>query len=339
VPLLVVGRPPSASAAEKLRISYQPANWGVVFYAAVKEGFFKEVGLDTKSSVFQSGAPQVAAGASGAWDIGGGGDLPSLAGGARYGLLTVAFADTESRGNVLIATAGLAKKAAADPKALKGQVVVWPTNSTGQWVGQTCLRKKFGLSDSEYRAINLSPGAINNALSSGKYHLAGTFDPFDFLLSAKVPAKVICTGEDVGIHVTSNLFVTPEYAKAHPGAVAKFLAVYLHTVEWEKSHPKKFYKLAGQFYAANGLKLAPKYVKLSITHRKFLSLSQELSLFQGGDKSKAAEWMRETNEFARSTGVVRKLVDPKSYMTDAYLIRVERTPQLRKFATNGNARF
>ena len=336
---LIAFQPRSAPAGEPLRISYQPSNWGVVFYVAVKEGFFNQVGLDTKSSVFQSGAPQVAAGASGAWDIGGAGDLPSLTGAARYGLLTIAFADTESKGNVLIATAALANRVAADPSALSGQTIVWPTNSTGQWVAQTCLEKKYGLKSSEYHSINLDPGAINDALSSGRYELAGTFDPFDFLLSAKIPAKVICTGEDVGIHVTSNLFVRLEYAKSHPDVVAKFLAVYFHTVAWAKMHPADWYALAGEFYAANGLSLAPEYVKLSITNRKYLTLAQELALFSGGESSEAARWMRETNVFAKSAGIVRTMVDPKTYITDLYLSRVESDPRLKKFATSGSGKY
>lgn len=331
------GESHSSGTSGKMRVSYQPANWGGAIYVAKRKGFFKDLGLDVELSVFQSGAPQIAAGASGSWDVGAAGALPSLTGASRYQLQTIGFADEEGKGNVLIADTKFAKKLASSSRAAKGATVVWPANSTGQWVAQTCLKKKFGLSTRDYRAVNLSPGDINNALSSGKYHLAGTFDPFDFLLSAKEPTKVVCTGEDVGIKVTSNLFATKQYAEDHPDKVAKFLAAYLHAIEWKKSHPKEFYRLTGEFYSKNGLKLAPKFVKKSITNRHFIGLSEQRRIFDGGGDSKAARWMTKANGFAKSSGLLKEDVDTASYITDDFIKKVFNNDRLREYASNGKA--
>ena len=181
-------------------------------------------------SNFASGAPEVAAGASGSWDLGGAGDIPAVLGAARYGLMTIGIADEEAAIITIMATKDKADEYAKNPSLIKGKVIPVTTNSTGQWGAAACLEKKLGLKASEYKFVNLSPPEINAAVTSGRYEVSEVWAPNTYILKSTIGAKIICTGRDVGLPITSNLFVLPSYAKDHPDVVAKFLAVYLRAL-------------------------------------------------------------------------------------------------------------
>ncbi|MGH7683340.1 MAG: ABC transporter substrate-binding protein, partial [Vulcanimicrobiaceae bacterium] len=93
----------SAAQMMPIRTSYQPGRWWVEVYIAEQKGWFKKMGLDVTGASFTSGALQIAAGASGSWDIAGSGNIPSVLGAARYGLISMAIADLEDASTAMVA--------------------------------------------------------------------------------------------------------------------------------------------------------------------------------------------------------------------------------------------
>ena len=183
--VLIVGvaaSPAAANAQVAIRVSQQPQRWALEWYIASQKGWWKQVGLEATMSTFASGAPQVAAGASGSWDLGGAGDIPAVLGAARYGLLTIAIADEEAAIITIMATKEKADQYAKNPTLIKGKVIPVTTNSTGQWGAAACLEQKFGLKPSEYKFVNLSPPEINAAVTSGRYDISEVWAPNTYIL-------------------------------------------------------------------------------------------------------------------------------------------------------------
>lgn len=336
--VLIVGvaaSPAAANAQVAIRVSQQPQRWALEWYIASQKGWWKQVGLEATMSTFASGAPQVAAGASGSWDLGGAGDIPAVLGAARYGLLTIAIADEEAAIITIMATKEKADQYAKNPTLIKGKVIPVTTNSTGQWGAAACLEQKFGLKPSEYKFVNLSPPEINAAVTSGRYDISEVWAPNTYILKSTIGAKAICNGRDVGLPITSNLFVVPAYAKEHPDIVAKFLAVYLRSIAWERAHPTEAVQYLGEFFKSVGVNIPEKYLPQELHDRPAFTLSEQLKIFSNATgQSDAAKWSDEVAEFMKSVGIINNVPDAKSYVTDKFLLMVENDPKLRTFAEN-----
>lgn len=320
----------------QVRIAQQPQRWALEWYIATEKGWWQQVGLQPVISTFSSGAPEIAAGASGAWDVGGAGNIPSVLGASRYGLQTIGIADGEAAIISIMATKDKADGYVKNPASMKGKTIPVTTNSTGQWGAAVCLEKKFGLKPDDYRFVNLSPPEINAAVSSGRYDVSEVWAPNTYILESTIGAKVICTGADVGLPITSNLFVVPAFAKAHPDIVAKFLAVYLRAVAWERAHPKETVDYLGAFFKASGVNIPPQYLAKELHDRPAYTLAEQLKIFEGSasGKSQMADWWQQVGEFMKSVGVVRKIPTFKDHATDKFLLMIQNDPKLKAFAEN-----
>src|SRR5581483_9977633 len=93
----------AADSGAAINVSYQPTNyWALPFYLASEKGWWQRVGLNPTFSKFPAGAPQVAAAASGSWDVGSTGSVPAVLGAARYNILTIGISNDESATNALM---------------------------------------------------------------------------------------------------------------------------------------------------------------------------------------------------------------------------------------------
>ena len=329
----------SASAATMIpvRTAYQVQRWWLEVYIGEQRGWFTKMGLQLTGSSFASGAPEVAAGASGSWDIGGAGNIPALLGADRYGLQSIAIADREESIITVMALGDKASEYLKNPSLLKGKTIPVTTESTGQWGATACLEKKFHLAANDWHFVNLSPPEINAALSSGKYDVSEVWAPNTYTLESTIQAKVICTGKDVGLPITSNLFVTPNFAKEHPDAVAKFLAVYEHAVAWERIHPKDTERYLSAFYRKGGVQIPDQYLAQELRDRPAFDLAEQLNAMKTAPNgtSPFGDWMTQVGEFMKSVGTIAKVPDPKTYIVDKFMLMVENDPKLRSFAQGG----
>ena len=321
-----------------VRTSYQPARWWLEVYIGEQKGWFTKMGLKLTGSMFSSGAVQIAAGASGSWDIGAAGNIPSVLGAVRYGLQSVAIADREELVNTVMALPDKADVYLKNPALLKGKTIPVTTNSTGHWITTACLEKKFGLARGDWTFVNLSPPEINAAMSSGRYDVAMVWAPHMYVLSETINAKVICTAKDVGHTITSNIFVAPTFAKDNPDAVAKFLAVYLRAVAWTRTHPKEAEKYLSDFYHASGVRIPDSAPSQEMRNRPAFNLPEQLNSMKRGANgiSEFDDWMTKSAEFMKSVGMIPSLPDPKAYITDRFILMIQNDPQLRAFALDGS---
>ena len=327
----------SAATLTPIRAGFQPGRWWVEVYIAEQKGWFDKMGLAVTGQSFTNGALEIAAGAAGSWDVAGSGNIPSMLGSAKYGLLNIGVADLESSSTAMIALPKAAASYLKDPSQLKDKEIPVTTNTTSYWVANACLQKKFHLAQGDWKFLNLSPPEIDSAMNSGKYDIATIWAPYIYVLNSSIGAKVICTGKDVDVRLTSNLLVQPGFAKDHPDAVAKFLAVYEHAVAWERLHPKETQAYLLEFYNSRGVRIPAASVPDDLNSRPNFNLAEQLKVMHrpATGMSEFDQWMNATAEFAKSVGMIPSVPDPKTYITDKYMQMVQDDPQLRAFAQDG----
>lgn len=327
---------PSTAGMTTIRVAQQPQRWGLEWYIATEKGWWKEVGLNPVMSIFSSGAVEIGAGASGSWDVGGAGNVPSILGASKYGLTTIGIADGEAAIITIMATKDKADEYLKNPGLMKGKTIPVTTNSTGQWGAAECLAKKFGLKPDDYRFLNLSPPDINAAVMSGKYDLTEAWAPNTYILQDSIGAKVICTGAELNMPIHSYLFTTPDFAAKNPEAVAKFLAVYLRAVAWERAHPAETEQYLKAFFNSVGVKIPDKYLAQELRDRPAFTLDEQLKIFADAPaaSSTIVKWWNEVGNFMVSVGVIRTIPDPKTTVTAKYLKMIENDPKLKAFANN-----
>lgn len=330
---------PVTQAADKsdgelfeIKVAQQPQRWALPWYIATEKGWWDEVGLKPEFTTFSSGAPQIAAGASGSWDVGGAGNIPSVLGAARYGLTTIAIANSEEKIITLMAQKDKADDILNDPSLLKGAVIPVPTNTTGHWGAMVCMEKKFDLDRKDYRLLNLSPPEINAAMSSERFDVAQVWAPNMYLLDNSIGAKQICSGDEVGMNITSNVFVTPKFAEEHPEETAKFLAVYLRGIAYEQAHPEEAEKLLGEFFQSAGVDLPEKYYRIELDNRPDYTLSEQLEKLDGGNDSWLGQSWAAVADFMVSVGAAKTAPVYSENATDKFLKMINDDPDLKVFA-------
>ena len=325
------------AAPVHINVSYQPTNWWALpFYLATKKHWWADVGLDVSYSTFAAGVPQIASAAAGSWDVGSTGSVPAVIGAERYHILTIGISNDESATNVLMATAKGAAAYRKDPASLKGHRILVTANSTGEYAAAACL-KKAGLNENDVTMVNLGEAGIVSALSSDTAQYGALWAPFSYTLESKGGGQVICSGHDGGAMIPGALVVRQAYAEKHPQLVARYLAVYLHSVQWEKQHPAQTMKALEQADREAVVPIAPRFAKVEY-QRPIFNLAQQLRIMQGqgGKPAPADVWFDQIAQFMHAKGSLPQMPAASSYITARYLRMVEADPKLRAFANDGS---
>ncbi|MDR3413402.1 MAG: ABC transporter substrate-binding protein [Anaerolineaceae bacterium] len=320
-------------AGTPIKISYQPALYGVTIEIAKDKGWFQQIGLDPSFVIFPTGAPQIAAAAAGDWDVGTLGAPPAILGAARIGLLTIGIATAEGGANVLLARGNQIAQIKANPSMLKGKSILVPTNSTAEYAAWACI-KSMGLSRNDVQWVNLSPPQLVSAFGSGSGALAAIFTPYAYTLEHVAGAQKLCSAKDVGLNLYSTIVVRADYAKAYPSAVARFLATYMRAVVWEKMHPQETEKYLQAFYDRNGVELGEPYLHTELTtDRQQYGLDQQIAAFNGsGSSSPIDTAFDQFEDFMIAKGSISNKLSPDTFISAKFLQQIKADPKLAAWA-------
>src|SRR5579871_4786116 len=155
IPLAFAAVLAQAQALTEIKASSQPGlYWGLPFFIATEKGWWAEAGLKTSFTMFPAGVPQMAAAASGSWDVGGTGSVPAVLGAVRFNIITIAIGNDESQNSGLLARSEKAAEYKSNPQALRGQTILVPLNSTADLSVQSCLAK-YGLKRADVTLKNM----------------------------------------------------------------------------------------------------------------------------------------------------------------------------------------
>ena len=336
IPLLMGGAGAQAQPLTPIKVSYQVAYWALPFYIATEKNWWAEAGLKPEFVTYPAGAQQIAGAASKSWDVGGTGSPPAVLGAQRYDITTIGITNDESATNAVMARKDKIAAITANPaKEIKGQQILLSPNSTGEYATVACL-KKWGLQRSDVTVVALAPAQLVSAYIGGNGLLAGTWAPNTYKLNEEIGAEVICSGTDAGAMVPGALVARREFAQRNPEATAKFLAVYLRAVSFEKAHKAEFMSYMRKFFEANGIKLKDTYLQTEM-ERPIFTLDEQLKLMsRAGGMSTLDKAYTALSAYLKDVGTISEIPEPKAYLSDDILKRVERTPALRAFANKAN---
>jgi NitT/TauT family transport system substrate-binding protein len=322
-----------AQAQAPIGVSYQPSlYWALPFHYATVKGWWKDAGLTPTFSTFPAGAPQIAASAAKSWDVGGTGSVPAVLGAARFNILTIGITNDESKANAMLVRGDKFDAIKANPQLLKGQRLLLTTNSTVDYAARKCLAK-FGLAQNDMQFVNLGQAQIITAVTSNNGDIAGVWAPNTYTLEDRANAKYLCSGADANAVVPGALVVRADFAKEHPGDVAKFLAVYLRGWSWAKANPAEARALALEFYKQGGLEVNERAMEQEFTLRPTFSLDEQLKIMSRASGASTVDgWLTEIGKFLVDVGTVPANPVPKDYITDEFLKQVAADLKLRTFA-------
>lgn len=328
-----------AQAATPINISYQPVNyWALPFYIATQKGWWKDVGLEPTFSTFPAGPPQIAAAQAKSWDVGGTGSVPAVLGAARFGIVTIGLTNDESKTNALLMRGDKYAAVKANPQLLKGQRLLVTTNSTADYASRACL-KKLGLGVNDMQVVNLGQAQIITAFTSKNGDYAGVWAPNTYTLEEKDQAKVLCSGADAGAVVPGALIARADYAKKHPGRVAKFLAVYLRAWTWAKAHPKQAHAMTKAFYAQGGVDVSDFGINQEFALRPVFSSAEQVQMMdRSKGPSKVDGWFSNIGAFLLQVGTIQSNPDPKTYIDDSYMKRLAGDKKLNAYANTADVK-
>jgi NitT/TauT family transport system substrate-binding protein len=303
---------------------------------ATEKGWWAKVGLKPTFSTFPAGVPQIAASASGSWDVGGLGSVPAVLGAARYHLLTIGLTNDESAGNALMATKDKAAGFEKNPASIKGQTIALTANSTGDYAVQKCLGK-WGMKKSDVTMKSMGQAEVISAMSSNNAELGGLWAPNIYTLEEKAGARVICSGREAGVVIPGALVARADYAKDHPQEVAKYLAVYLHAWKWIQAHRKESIDMMKKFYEIGGVTITEASMQKEFDTRPVYDLEQHLKIMdRSHGASKVDDWMTQISEFLKGVGTIQQVQPASEYVTDRYMKMIAQDPKLKAFAESAD---
>jgi ABC-type nitrate/sulfonate/bicarbonate transport system substrate-binding protein len=330
--VVVVLFTPVASSAQPLatiRVSYQPNNyWALPFYVASEKHLWAAEGLTPEFSTFPSGAPQVTAGATDAWDVGGTGSAPALAGAARYGLLTIGITNDESATNAVMIRGDARKAWLKDPaRDIKGRTALVTTTSTGEYVLLSYL-KSIGLTKNDVKIVPMDQSLIVSSFAGTTGDLFVLWAPNIYTVMSR-GAEMLANGKTGGVTVPGALVATPKFAKEKPELVAKFLRVYFKAIEWQQQNHAEAVDMLARFNQQGGVVLDKKWFEEEFKTRPVWTIPGQLELLarKDGKPSTVDGWFSAVGDYFIAAGTLKEKPDPTKFIIDEFMKKAAGGPK------------
>jgi NitT/TauT family transport system substrate-binding protein len=319
--LCSVAAPALAQAPATIRVSYQPNNyWALPFFVASEKNLWAAEGLKPEFSTFPSGAPQVTAGATDAWDVGGVGSAPALAGAARYGLLTIGITNDESATNAVMIRGDAKKSWLKDPaRDLKGKTALVTTTSTGEYVLISYL-KSVGLTKNDVKIVPMDQSLIVSSFAGTTGDLFVLWAPNIYTVMSR-GAEMLANGKTSNVTVPGAIVATPKFAKEKPELVARFLRVYFKAIDWQKQNHAEAVDLLAKFNQQGGVVLDKKWFEEEFKTRPVWDIPGQLELMarKDGKPSTVDQWFSAVGDYFLAAGTLKEKPDPTKFITDEYM--------------------
>lgn len=228
--------PVSAQQLTKLRVSVIPITDCAPLFAAIRQGYFKDEGLEIDTSPSVGGARGLPALAAGAVQIAFS-NIVSVALGVRQGLKFKIVAPGSVTAAAPPDMAGMLVKADTDIKSaqdLTGKKVAVNTRNNVIWLYARAWIDKEGGDSSKATYLEVPFPQMNDALAKGRVDAAFNVEPFVGAATAGGKMKVLgWPYYDVQKSVPVAFYVTTEkYLAANPEVIEKFARAYKKGVKW-----------------------------------------------------------------------------------------------------------
>lgn len=251
------------ATAQTLKVAIpQKGNWdtGFVDYG-IKQGFFKDAGLDVQTVYTQGGSQTIQAVISGSVDIAMGTGILGIVGAYSKGApVRVISSEMTTAGDLYWVVK--ADSPIHDFKDLAGHTVSYSEAGSSSNLVLLAMLAQAGVS---HTARPVSVGGIPNSITqlmSGQIDAAWTGVPFNLVAVRDGTLRIIGRGADANIFKNETIrvnFTTSTALAAKAAAFDKFNKIYVKTIAWAYSDPR------GVQYLAEAAKVPLDIAKQTIT--------------------------------------------------------------------------
>ncbi len=293
-----------AEATEETTLGSPPWIGYTPLYVAVEKGFFREAGLDLDYKEFSSGTEVNDAFSAGRLD-GTANVTSDMVALAAYGtdFKIVMAADNSLGGDGI-----LARNSVKNIADFKGKTVAVEQGGVSHFFLLQVL-KEVGLSGSDIKLVNVTPGAAAAAYQSGKADVAVTYSPF--LAKANQTQKdgrIIFDTSKMPTAIMDVYSFSTKFIEANPGAMEAFVKGILKSLDFIKTNPTEAYTIAGK-----RLKLSPEEVEAELKGVRLIDKETNLEVLNTSllpHLEDLSDFLLEQNQIQKAPDL-SKLIDPQ----------------------------
>ncbi|MGL4765861.1 MAG: ABC transporter substrate-binding protein [Cetobacterium sp.] len=226
-----------AQNLDKIRVAYHPNFGGAsAIITGIKEGYFKENGIDVELVKFTSGPPEIAAMMSGDIQIGYIG----------FGAHTLAV-DGKVK---IIATDGLAtregirtrkKNEIKSVEDLKGKTLATQLGTSGETIIAQVLNES-GVERKDIKILNMEIQVAIAAFLSNKVDAIAVWPPYTVQIDERLGDELVeikGNGSDKDVESTASWVVTPKYLEENEDIVIRFTKALYKAMDYRKNNMNK----------------------------------------------------------------------------------------------------
>jgi NitT/TauT family transport system substrate-binding protein len=220
--------------AAPIRIGFSTWNGYIGIVIGVKEGLFKQAGVDVKYTVVEDPVPRFNALKSGSLDA--------------IATTPDTFSRTSAKGIKTVQVLGLdasrggdgivAKNSIRAIPNLKGQQVGVSAGSTSQWLLAYVLDQN-GMSLKDVKQVDMTSGDAGSAFAAGRIPVAVTWQPWLSKAEKNPDGHVLVSTVKYPTIITDQVGFDPTFLKQHPDSVRDFVKGYAAAVNFLHTNEDK----------------------------------------------------------------------------------------------------
>jgi ABC-type nitrate/sulfonate/bicarbonate transport system substrate-binding protein len=240
------GHEPDTSSApmERIVVAYPKTLLSILFNIALTKGFFHEQGLEIDSQFHEYGKVALDSLLEDKADLAIVADTPvmfAITGGRKVDVIGVTA--TCRRGNAIV---GKKDRGIFLPADLKGKTIGVVPGTTSHFFLDSFL-SMHGMTLGQVNAVDIKPGTILDGLLSGRLDAVSIWNPTLIELRRKLKDQAIVFYDEAIYSDVSCIAARPEFLKAHPETVKRFLRGLLGAEHFIEQNPEESRRLTSEF--------------------------------------------------------------------------------------------
>jgi len=239
----------SRGPSEKVTIAYSTPPYTVLIDIALKQGYFREAGLEVTPKQYAYGKVAFDALLKGEADFATVGETPFIFAVMKGEKLSViATIQTSNKNNAIVARRD---KGILVPSDLKGRKIAVTFGTVGEFFMDDFLVSQ-GISRREMKVVNLPPEAMPDALARGEVDAVSTWSPEVIRLRRQLGKQAsVFHAPDIYTQ-TFSVAAKQDYIRQNPGTVKKILTALVKAENFVRQHPGEAQQIVADMSGMSG---------------------------------------------------------------------------------------
>ncbi|MBZ2171696.1 nitrate ABC transporter substrate-binding protein [Desulfovibrio sp. DS-1] len=321
------------AAPQVLHTTWQAEETTFNAWYAKEKGWDKELGLEFKLHMFDSGMAQVEALPARQWVLGATGGVPMMLAALRHDAYLIGIGDDDSLANAVLVrpdspilkTKGFNPQYPelyGHPDDVKGKTILVTTISSGHYAMSLWLRS-MGLTDKDVVVKNMDPAQALAAFEKGIGDAVVLWAPLLYN-GLKKDWKVASDVRKAGGFVPIVLIGDKKFCDENPEVVARFLKIMFRGIDMLRQEGVGLTPEYTRFLKWAGLQMAEDEARMDLLMHPVFTLEEQLRMFDASKgESQVQAWQKDLVKFFTGLGKLKpaegEKLQPGLYITDKFL--------------------